>query len=138
MATYHSGQTGTAMIGGNEVPLKNWNVNPGNRIASTDNSKSGGFVLRESSGGKTAQFGFQIDYDFDASPFSAPTTLVIGQKITNVKLYLHGTAGDYWNFPSAVIETTPMNLQHTGTDMVDVTITCQSDGTFTYPGGTVP
>lgn len=136
--TFHSGLTGTVTVNGTELPIKNWSVNPDVREAATDNSKSGGFILRESSGGKTCQFSFQHDFDFDANPFASPINLVIGQKITNTKLFLNGTAGLFWNFPSAVVRSTPMNLQHSGTDMLDSTTTCDSDGTFAYPGAITP
>lgn len=136
--TFHSGFLGKATINGNEVPITLWNVNPGVRVAQTDNSMSGGFMLRESSGGKTASFTITIDYDFDANPFATPYGLVIGAKITNVKLYLNDTTGVFWNFPSAVVTTTPQQAQHSGTDMIGVQINCDSDGTFSYPGAVTP
>lgn len=138
MSTYHSGLTGTVTVNGTELPIKNWNVDPSVRIAMTDNSKSGGFMLREGSGGKTADYSFLTDFDFDSNPFAAPTNLVIGTKLTNVKLYLNGTSGLFWNFPSSVVSRTPQGLQHDGTDMQNALINCQSDGTFAYPGAITP
>ncbi len=136
--TFHSGLTGTATINGTEVPLKDWTADPGIRVAETDNSKSASFMLREASGGKTCAFSFLIDFDFDANPFAAPLNLVIGTKIVQVKLFLNGTSGLFWLFPSAVVAATPQGLNHSGTDMINVRVNCVNDGTFSYPGGVTP
>jgi hypothetical protein len=136
--TFHSGFNGKATINGNEVPITLWSVNPGVRVAATDNSMSGGFMLREASGGKTASYTITLDHDFDANPFATPYGLVIGSKITNVKLFLNGTAGLFWNFPSSVVTSTPQQAQHSGTDMIGVTVNCDSDGSFDLPGAITP
>lgn len=136
--TFHSGFDGKVTVNGTELPITEWSVNPGVRIAETDNSKSGGFMLRESSGGKTADFSINADLDFDANLFGAPTSIVIGTKLTNVKLLLNGLSGLFWLFPSAVVVSTPQTVTHSGTNMVSVQINGRSDGTFSYPGGTTP
>lgn len=135
---FKSGLTATVTVNGTELPIKNWNVDPGMRIAGTDNSLSGGFILRAGSGGKTATVSFVTDFDLDSNPFAAPINLVIGTKLTNLKCYINGTAGLFWNFPSVVVSATPQGVQHEGTDMVNVSVTCVSDGTFAYPGAITP
>lgn len=136
--TNHSGFTGAATINGTEVPITAWTVNADIRFATTDNSLSGGFELVEASGGKRATFTINVDYDFDASPFGAPTSIVIGTTLTNVKLFLRGTAGAFFLFPSAVVTGTPMTVDHSGTNMISVQVAGRSNGTWSYPGGITP
>jgi hypothetical protein len=104
---FKSGFTGTATINGTEVPLKDWTVDPAIRVAETENSLSGGFVLADFSGGKRCTFSFLIDFDYDANPYGAPLALRINQTIVQVKLFLNGTAGIFWLFPSALVVGTP-------------------------------
>jgi hypothetical protein len=135
---FKSGFTGTATINGTEVPLKDWTVDPAIRIAETENSLSGGFVLADFSGGKRCTFSFLIDFDYDANPYGAPLALRINQTIVQVKLFLNGTAGIFWLFPSALVVGTPQGIAHTSAEMVNARINCMATGTFSYPGGVAP
>lgn len=128
--TFNSGYKGTATIGGNEVPLINWSVSPTADMVKFMNSKSGGYVLREATF-KDCTVSFEIDYDFDANPFAAPTNITVGVELTNVRLYLNGTSGSYWNFPKLKVIGTPQQLQVTG--KITTKVNCAINGTFAYP-----
>ncbi len=134
--TFHSGFKATATVNGTEVPLKKWNVTPKNDKVEFKNSKTGVFAEKEVTYADCT-FSFEIDYDFDANPFAAPLALGIRQTLTNVKLFLDGSAGtNFWLFPSAIVMETPQSAETVGVNTTQ--ISCENSGTFSYPGGYTP
>ncbi|MGA2584768.1 MAG: hypothetical protein ABSG31_15940 [Tepidisphaeraceae bacterium] len=134
-SVFYSGFYGTAAVGGNELPIINWEVQPTVELQQFKNSKSGGFIIREATY-QDCVVTIQIDYDFGNNPFAAPTTLTAGSTITNVNLYLHQTApgalnGSYWSFSSLIIESTPQQLVVDG--KITTKIMCKGNGSFAYP-----
>lgn len=136
--TNHSGFGGTVTISGTEVPLKAWNVTADIRIATTENSLSGAFELAEPSGGKKATGTINIDVDFDSSPYGAPTNLIIGATLTNLKLFQRFTSGPFYLFPVAIVTNTAEGPDHTGTNMQNLVVSFRNNGTFSYPGSITP
>jgi hypothetical protein len=134
-SVFHSGFYGTAAVGGNELPILNWEVQPTVELQQFKNSRSGGFIIREATF-KDCTVSIQLDYDFGNNPFATPFSLTIGSTITNVNLYLHQTApgslnGSYWSFSTLIIEGTPQQLMVDG--KITTKILCKGSGSFTYP-----
>lgn len=132
--TFHSGQNGSATVGAIALPLVAWQVRPTAKVVEFRNSKTGQFI-RRASAFKDAAVVLDIDYDFDANPFATPG-LVAGATLAQVKLFVNGVAGDYWHFPSLVVDGSPQALDVRGRFITRVT--CKVDGPFGYPGSPVP
>jgi hypothetical protein len=133
--TFHSGKTGTGTVNGTEVPLTDWAVDSSATIVQFINSKTGNYPKREATfRDLTGNFG--IDFDFDANLFASPLSILAGVTVTNIKLYLNGTAGLYWGIASAVIQGTPQSLSVDGKIITRVNFA--TDGTVTAPGGATP
>jgi hypothetical protein len=129
---FHSGAMGTATINGTEVPLLSWKVEPHAEVVTFKNSKTGAYPQREATF-KDARVELALDLDFDNYPFASPPGILIGATLTNVQLYLHGASGDYWLFPSLIVETNPMDVVIDG--RVGTHFTAVPNGTFSYPTG---
>jgi hypothetical protein len=134
-SVFHSGFGGTAAVGGNELPVTSWEVQPSVELTQFRNSRSGGFVLREATY-KDCLVSIQLDYDFGNNPFAAPTAIVVGATLSNVNLYLHQSSagalnGSYWNFASLIVEGTPQQLVVDG--KITTKVMCRGNGSFTYP-----
>jgi hypothetical protein len=126
--TFHTGQSGFALLGSTGLPLLHWQVQPTAELIEFRNSKSGATPIRDSSF-TDAIVSFQIDFDFDANPYASITA---GATLSSVKLYLLGPAGDYWDLPSLVIEGCPQQLDVNG--QIVTRVNCRIDGPFGYPG----
>jgi hypothetical protein len=59
----------------------------------------------------------------------------VGTTLSNVKLFLNGTTGDYWDIPSFVVTDTPQQLAVDG--KITTRVSGRSDGAFGYPGSPV-
>lgn len=130
-----SGISGTATVNGTELPITDWSVNPSATILQFVNSLTGKHAKKASTF-EDATFSFSFDWDDSNNPFAAPLTIVQGSTITNVKLLLDGPSGSlYWNFPSAIVVSTPQSMQRAG--KITTSVNCTADGTFAAPGGTL-
>lgn len=127
MATFHAGNQGTATINAVELAVVSWSVDPSVEIARFRNSKTAGFTVKEATW-KEATFSIEVDWDFDLNPFAA---VGLGTTVTNVKLFLRGTGGQFWLFPSAIVVGTPQRTEVDG--KVTTTINLENSGTFTAP-----
>lgn len=135
--TFHSGYGGTAKVGTTALPVKEWSVRESARIATFDNSLTGGIVISEQSGGRRAQVTLNLDYDFDNNPLAAPINLRAGQTVSTVQLTLNGTVG--YTFPSLVVETSDLTVTHTSTEGIPYNVTGYNAGSTYYgPGDSVP
>lgn len=128
--TFLAGNTGTATFNGVEVPVTGWNVNPSVDVVRFANSKTSGFRKKQTTY-KDATFSVDMDYDFDSSPFAVSPGLTLGAVLTNVKLFLNGTSGKFWNFPSAICVSTPQRLDNEG--KITTSANFEADGTFSPP-----
>jgi hypothetical protein len=134
-SVFHSGFLGTAALGSSELPIIKWDVVPTTKLEEFKNSKSGGYIIRESTF-KDCSVTLDIDYDFSAGPFDSPYSISIGAIITNAKLFLHQSGpgnldGSYWGFTSLIVDTTPQNLTVDG--KIVTRVTAKGSGSFTYP-----
>jgi len=132
---FHSGKSGTATVNGNEVPLIDWSANSSAEIVKFINSKTSNYPLREATF-RDFSGSFGIDFDFDNNPFGSPLSITAGTTLTNVKLFLNGTAGIYWGCASAVVSDTPQQLSVEG--KIVTRINFVTSGTVTAPGGATP
>jgi len=130
MDDFRSGKTGTATINGTELAVTDWSVTPGVEIVRFRNSRTGTYDQKEGTF-RDASGTISFDYDFDQSPWGAPLSLEEGDTVTNVRLYLNGTSGPYWEFPSAVITGTPQSLSTAG--KITTSINFENSGVFTRP-----
>lgn len=139
MPTHTSGKDGTVTVNGTELPITNWRVDPNIRVAETDNSLSGGFLLVATSNGKMATVSFDVDIDTASNPFAPAINLMIGKTLTNLKLHIDGSGGSlFYLFPSFLVTNTPESLARNQTTMANVTVTGRNNGTFSYPGSYTP
>lgn len=129
--TFHSGIQSTAKVADVELPTTKWNVDPKVEIVEFKNSKTGTFAQKEATY-QDCPFTIEVDYDFDANPFGVTPGLKVGTVLTDVKLYLRGTAGDYWDFPTSIVVGTPQSVESEG--KVTTTINCTNSGPYGYPG----
>lgn len=134
-SVFHSGFGGTAAISGTELPITSWEVNPTAQLSEFKNSKSGGFVLRETTF-KDCSVTLTIDYDFGNDPFGSPLSLFPGVSLSTVNLYLHQTTpdsltGPAWAFTALVVEGTPQSLAVDG--KIQTKIQCRGNGSYTAP-----
>lgn len=127
MATFHAGNQGTATVAGVELSVVSWSVDPNTEIARFRNSKTAGFTKKEATW-KEATFTIDVDWDFDANAFA---TVGLGTTVTNVRLYLRTTSGNYWSFPSAIVVGTPQRTDVDG--KIVTTLNLENDGTFSAP-----
>jgi hypothetical protein len=132
---FHSGVMGSATINGVELPILSWKVQPRADIVSFKNSKTGAYPQREATF-KDARVELALDLDFDNYPFASSPGVVIGAAISEVKLYLHGASGDYWLFPSMIVESNPMDVVIDG--KIATSFTALPNGSFSYPTGITP
>jgi hypothetical protein len=134
-SVFHSGFYGTAALGGDELPITKWEVQPTVELTPFKNSKSGGFILREATF-QDCIVEIDVDFDFANNPFASPLNINVGAVLTNVKLYLHQSSagsldGLFWAFSSLIVDGTPQQLIVDGT--ITTKILCKGSGSFTYP-----
>lgn len=127
MPEFHAGNQGTATINGVELAVMSWNVAPVVELARFRNSKTAGFTKKEATW-KDATFTITVEYDFLANPFAV---LPAATTVTNVKLYLRGTSGPYWLFPSAIVVGDPQSVDVDG--KIGTSFSLEADGTFARP-----
>lgn len=131
--SYLSGIQGTGTINGTELPVTGWDVTPSATILEFINSKTGLHPVVQST---ILRARFAIEFDFDPAnqPFTSPLSIVVGSTLTSVNLYIDGTGGsNFWNFPSALVATTPQQLRREG--KVVTRIECVASGQFKAPNG---
>lgn len=132
--TFHSGVGGTATIGGTELPVTDWSVDPTVEIVPFRNSKTGSYSVKEATY-KDVNASIGVDYDFDSSPYSVAGGITIGTVLSNVKLHLRGAGSGgtspFWNLPSAIVVSTPQRLEVNGRIVTTINVT--GSGSFTYP-----
>lgn len=132
MATpqFLAGSTGAATIGGTAVAVTRWSVQPTTRMVEFINSQTGGFIQYQPTF-KQGRVTIDLDFDFANNPFQAPTSIQVGSTLATVNLYLNGTSGKFWAFPTLIVESTPQTTELAG--KVTTQVVCVISGTFTYP-----
>lgn len=128
---FHSGKGGTATVDGHELAVTVWDNNPATELARFRNSKTGNFTKKENTF-QDSVFSITLDFDFLDNVFDSPVNVDIGAFLSQVKLYLHGTSGLYWHYPSAIVVSTPQRLEIDG--RINTVINCEADGAFGRPG----
>jgi hypothetical protein len=133
-SVFYSGFYGTAALGGSELPITQWIVQPTVELTPFKNSKSGGFIIREATFQDCA-VEIDIDFDFGNNPFASSQSINVGAVLNNVKLYLHQSSagtldGLAWGFSSLIVDGTPQQLVVDG--KITTKILCKGSGSFTY------
>ncbi len=133
---FQSGRYGKALVGAVELAITGWTMNPTTEVVRFRNSLTSGGTLKEptftdGTGSMT------VDHDFDASPFDAPISIVVGQFLTGVKLYLRKStpalaSEPYWDLRSILVTGTPQSLEIEG--KIQTTFNFEVDGLIGYPG----
>jgi hypothetical protein len=134
-SVFHSGSSGTAALGSNEISITGWEVHPTAQLVEFKNSRSGGFVLREATF-KDCSVTIDADFDFGNNPFQTPYSIQPGTTLTNVILCLHQSTsgaldGPAWTFASLVVDSTPQKLQVDG--KITTRFTAKGNGSYTPP-----
>lgn len=121
-------------INGNTLIAKKWEVNNKADKLDVSNFEGGGF--KEYIGGMV-DCDVSIEFDWygtaGGNPFDAPLSILPSTALTNVRLYVNGTAGPFWSFPSFFVESVT-NTADTKQQMT-LRVTGSSTGTFTDPTG---
>jgi hypothetical protein len=110
-----------------------WDCTPDADELPTDNFEGNGFKQLI-----TGLIGCEVKvegwFDCSANPYDAPLSLVPGQVLVNLKLYLNTVAGPFWLFPSFQVLTAPMSgVQVKG--LLPFSFSGKANGTFLSPTG---
>jgi len=130
--TPFSAKNAKVRLNGNTFTAKSWTVEATADEIDVSNFEGNGFS--DAIGGlKNATITVEYDFDGQSNPFDAPITLAPGQTGTNVRLYLNGTTGPYWSFPSVLVTATPNSANVK--EALKGTIRMRNKGTYTAPTG---
>lgn len=140
MATFFSAKNGKVRVGAGALTLtvKSWTVTP--QVDEIDTTNAEGSGNYECIGGiRKATVTIEFDTDaaqnhFDLATTASNTGFRPGTIVASLKLYWQNTAGPFWDFPTALVTTTPnmSNVKESNKN----TVTLVGTGTFTYPTGT--
>jgi hypothetical protein len=127
-----TGRLGKAVVSGVLVlRLTEWRLNHSVSVAAWGDSDSGGFTNRKA--GRIDGTGTIMGkFDSGRKPYAIFRT---GDVIT-LALWNTTTAGDYWAFPSAIVERFDYTVSPDTQDPIGWTADFGADGTFYYPGET--
>lgn len=129
-----AGFLGRVKATGVNLKLNKWSVTPRSEDIDTTNFESGGY--EEGIGGVVgADVTFEGLWDAGQNPYDNPPLLVPGTIITNVYLYINKNETQFFLFPSLRIIQAPVNVDVPGKSTYS--ITAKSDGSFTFPSGSV-
>lgn len=132
--TAFNGFLATATVNGVDPSIMSWSVDPTVGITELWSSLGGGFINVQTNF-QRCTFSLVLELNFAQNPFQAPLTLQIGTAITNTKLFTHQSGfntddGLAWQFPAAVIISTPQRAELAG--KITTSINCRANGPFTY------
>lgn len=131
-----SGLLGTVTVNGTELPITNWSTSPTAQVIPFVNSLSGGHPNKLGGITDGGMFSFSYDWDDNNTPFSAPLSLRVGQTITNVKLFIDGSAGSrFKSIPSAIVVGTPLGVEVAG--KISGSVVATVDGKWAEIGGSL-
>lgn len=118
MGTFNSprtGKDGTVTINGTELPITNWNTAPTAVVVPFVNSLSGGHPRKLPTITDGGMVSFSYDWDDTNNCFGAPLSVRVGMILTNVRLYIDGSAGSrYKSVPSLIVVGTPLSVEVPG------------------------
>jgi hypothetical protein len=121
--------TSTANV---ELPITGWAVNPGVEKAIFRNSKTGAFSVKETTF-LDCSFSITVDYDLNANPYISPNGALslLGGGTFAAQLYINGSTGANWSFPSAILEGNPQSVTVEG--KVQTQFNFSSNGSWVEP-----
>lgn len=134
-ANYYAGNNGAATINGTALDLVRWSVNPTATVVAFINSLTGKHPARLPTFDDGGRFTVVVDFNQTTYPFSGSFSIRPGSILTNVLLYINLGANLKWQFPSAIVEGTPEELELAGKVMTS--IVCLADGPYAPPGQAV-
>lgn len=115
------------------MTAKKWVVTPKTDKNDSTNFEGGGFTENGSPGPYSADFTIEFDENAQLNYYDS-TLWSPGLHSTSLRLYLNGTSGPSWYFPSYLIEQGPQTAD-VRQNMAG-TITGCNHGPFYYPTGT--
>lgn len=127
-----SGKSAKVRVNNTAHYAEEWDVEPEADLLDANSFEGGGYK-DYIAGLFGAGFTVRGWYDAGANPFDAPMNIQIGTVLTNVKIYVNDTTGPFWNFPKAIVATTPHKANVKG--RVELSFTAKGKGTFSYPTG---
>lgn len=136
---YFSGALGSAqsVSGTNSAvthAIDGWEVNPDAAEHRSDNTGDAGYSNRIT-GIHNCTFTITLSFDASSNPLDQPVNFKSGQDLNAVKLFLNGTSGAFWLFPTARVLATPM-ASRVGDGPTKITVNLGNKGTFSTPTGT--
>src|ERR1041385_2413133 len=96
--------------GQNYVGNEGWSIDDNPSELRTDNTAGGGFSDRII-GNHDLVATMEMCWDASANPLEAPYGFAPGTILTNLKLYLNGTASPYYLLPKAIVLTSPVTAK---------------------------
>lgn len=120
--------------GGAVFTAKKWRVTPKTGMADTTNFEGNGYGEGI---GTIIEADIEIteaDWDGNANPYDGPPSPDLQPgNIVEVTLYISGTGGPSWSFPTALVLEAPNDADVRGT--VKISAKLYGNGEFTYPTG---
>ena len=131
MSDILKGKIGRADVGATTLEITGWSFEPTVEELDSTHTGSAGYGKVED-GVKRATLQISANWDADAHPTADPPNLVVGTKVSNIKLFLGDPAdSNYVDIPSAMVTSKPVSSD-TGS-LVTWQCNLRVDGTWTEP-----
>lgn len=127
-----AGKDGKVTVAGTELAMTKWEVDDKIEKVNRTNAKTGGYS-KSAAGPKSATGTVSCHWEGDANVMDAPG--IYPGAVVAIKCYISGTSGPYYDFPTALIESSKMTTEIEGG--VDFEFSFDANGTFTDPAGSV-
>ena len=127
-----SAKNAKVRVNGSTLYAVKWDVDPTSDMLDISNFEGGGY-RNFIEGLKQATVTVEGWWDGGANPFDVPLSIKNGSILTNFRCYVSDTTGPYWDFPSAIVEGTPMSAD-VGME-IKWRFTVRAKGTYTFPTG---
>lgn len=82
-----------------------------------------------------ANISLKINWNAAANLYDSPPNFQPGVFLTTVTLYINVTDNVFWSFPQIMVVQAPVAVQIK--QMISFSVEAVSDGTFSYPSGSV-
>jgi hypothetical protein len=120
-----SGINGTALLNGTEqLPIISWSFPDTTKVVDFENSKSGGTTI-EAGTFLNVDFTIVFDADFANNPLKAPSGLIAGAILTNIKLLADRTSTLGYFIYNALVKSVPVSVNVSG--KIGMSVRCHAN-----------
>ena len=135
-----AGPRGRTQVNGNNLNAGEWSVDPKADMVDVTSFEDvavqdGNTYQTNLDGKRSASFSFKMYFDGTAgNDPHISLGIVPGAKLGNTKLFVDKRVnGRCWSFPFAMVVGTPTSARVAGSNAIEVTVNCVSQGYFTPP-----